>query len=58
MIQLQGIFCIIFLMCDKLINLVRLNRMCLNVTYNEVQSWKYLSVTFTVQNGLKEGHVL
>jgi len=48
----------IFNECDILINLVRLNRTCLNVTYNKVQSWKYLSVTFTVQNGLKEGHVL
>jgi hypothetical protein len=48
----------IFNECDILINLVRLNRMCLNVTYNEIQSRKYLSVTFTVQKGLKEGHVL
>jgi hypothetical protein len=43
----------IFNECDTLIKLVRLNRTCLNVTYNEVQSWKCLSVTFTVQNGLK-----
>lgn len=31
--------------CDIHINLVRLNRTCLNVTYNEVKSWKYSSVT-------------
>jgi len=43
----------IFNECDILINLVRVNRTCLNVTYNEVQSLKYLFVTFTVQNGLK-----
>jgi len=57
---IRDILCNIFNECDILINLVRSNRMCLNVTYNEVQSWKYryFSVTFTVQNGLKEGHVL
>ena len=30
--------------------------MCLNVAYSKVQSWRYLSVTFSTQNGLKEGH--
>jgi hypothetical protein len=40
--------------CDILINLVRLNRICLKVTYNKVQSWRYLSVTVTVQNGLNK----
>jgi hypothetical protein len=48
----------IFNECGILTRLVRLNTMFLNVTNSKVHSWKYLSVTFSVQNGLKEGHVL
>jgi hypothetical protein len=32
--------------------------MCLNETYNKVRINKYLSDTFPIQNGLKQGHHL
>jgi hypothetical protein len=38
--------------------LVRLSEMCLNETYSEVRIGKYLSDTFTIQNGLKQGDAL
>jgi hypothetical protein len=38
--------------------LVRLIKMCLNETYSKVRIGKYLSDTFPVQNGLKQGDAL
>jgi hypothetical protein len=32
--------------------------MCLNETYNKVRMGKYLSDTFPIQNGLKQGDAL
>jgi hypothetical protein len=32
--------------------------MCLDETYSEVCIGKYLSDTFPIQNGLKQGHAL
>jgi hypothetical protein len=36
-------------------NLVRLIKICLNETYNKVRIGKYLSDSFAIQNGLKQG---
>jgi hypothetical protein len=41
-----------------LMKLVRLNKMCLKETYNKVRIGKYLSDSFPIQNGLKEGEAL
>jgi hypothetical protein len=38
--------------------LVRLIKICLNETYSEVCIGKYLSGTFPIQNGLKQGDAL
>jgi hypothetical protein len=38
--------------------LVRLIKMCLSETYNEVRIGKYLSDCFPIQNGLKQGDAL
>jgi sorting nexin-29 len=38
--------------------LVRLVKMCLNETYSRVQVGKYLSDTFLIKNGLKQGDAL
>jgi hypothetical protein len=38
--------------------LVRLNKMCLNETYNKFRIGKHLSDSFLVQNDLKQGDVL
>jgi hypothetical protein len=38
--------------------LVRLIKMCLNETYIEVRTGKYLSDTFPIQNDLKQGDAL
>jgi hypothetical protein len=38
--------------------LVRLIKMCLNESYRKVRIGKYLSVTFPIQNGLKQGDAL
>jgi hypothetical protein len=38
--------------------LVRLIKMCLNETYSTVRIDKYLSDTFSIQNGLKQGDAL
>jgi hypothetical protein len=38
--------------------LVRLIKMCLNETHSKVCIGKYLSETFPIQNGLKQGHAL
>jgi hypothetical protein len=39
--------------------LVRLIKMCLNETYNKVRIGEhYLSVSFPIQNGLKQGDAL
>jgi hypothetical protein len=38
--------------------LVRLIKMCLNETYNEVSTGKLLSDKFPIQNGLKQGDAL
>jgi hypothetical protein len=38
--------------------LVRLIKMCLNNTYSKVCIGKYLSDTFPIQNGLKQGDAL
>jgi hypothetical protein len=38
--------------------LVRLNKMCLNETYSKVRIGKYLSDSFPIQNGLKQGDAL
>jgi hypothetical protein len=38
--------------------LVRLIKMCLNETYSKVRINKYLSDTFPIQNGLKQGDAL
>jgi hypothetical protein len=38
--------------------LVRLIKMCLNETYSKVCAGKYLSGTFPIQNGLKQGDAL
>jgi hypothetical protein len=35
--------------------LVRLIKMCLNETYSKARIGKYLSDTFPIQNGLKQG---
>jgi hypothetical protein len=35
--------------------LVRLIKMCLNETYSKVRIGKYLSDSFPIQNGLKQG---
>jgi hypothetical protein len=37
---------------------VRLIKMCLNETYNKVCIGKYLSDTFPIQSGLKQGDAL
>jgi hypothetical protein len=36
----------------------RLIKMCLNETYGKVRIGKYLSGTFPIQNGLKQGDAL
>jgi hypothetical protein len=36
----------------------RLIKMCLNQTYSKVRIGKYLSNTFHIQNGLKQGDAL
>jgi hypothetical protein len=41
-----------------LMKLVRLIKVCLNETYSEVCIGKYLSATFPIQNGLKQGYAL
>jgi hypothetical protein len=33
-------------------------KMCLNETYSNVRIGKHLSVSFPIQNGLKQGHAL
>jgi hypothetical protein len=38
--------------------LVWLIKMCLNKTYSKVRKGKHLSVTFPIQNGLKQGDAL
>jgi hypothetical protein len=38
--------------------LVRLIKMCLNETYNNVRIGKHLSDTFLIQNGVKQGDAL
>jgi hypothetical protein len=38
--------------------LVKLIKLCLNKTYNEVCKGKYLSDSFTIQNGLKQRDAL
>jgi hypothetical protein len=38
--------------------LVRLIKMCLNVTYSKVRIGKHLSDSFPIQNGLKQGEAL
>jgi hypothetical protein len=38
--------------------LVRLIKMCLNETYSKVRLGKYLSGTFRIRNGLKQGDAL
>jgi hypothetical protein len=38
--------------------LVRLIKMCLNVTYSKVRIGKHLSDSFPIQNGLKQGDPL
>jgi hypothetical protein len=38
--------------------LVRLIKMCLNVTYSNVYRGKHLSDSFPIKNGLKQGDVL
>jgi hypothetical protein len=38
--------------------LVRLIKMCLNETYSKVHIGKYLSDSFRIQNGLKQGDTL
>jgi hypothetical protein len=38
--------------------LVRLIKMCLSETYTRVQVGKYLSDTFPIKNGLKQGDAL
>jgi hypothetical protein len=38
--------------------LVRVIKMCLNETYSEVHIGKHLSDSFSIQNGLKQGHAL
>jgi hypothetical protein len=38
--------------------LVGLIKMCLNETYSTVSIGKYLSVKFTIENGLKQGGAL
>jgi sorting nexin-29 len=38
--------------------LVRLIKMCLNETYSKVRIGKYLSDSFPIQNGLKQGDSL
>jgi hypothetical protein len=38
--------------------LVRLIKMCLNETYSKVRIGKYLSESFPIQNGLKQGDAL
>jgi hypothetical protein len=37
------------------IKIVRLIKMCLNETYSNVRIGKYLSDSFPIQNGLKQG---
>jgi hypothetical protein len=37
---------------------IRLNKMCLNETYNEVHIGKHLSENFPIQNGLKQEDAL
>ena len=39
-------------------NLVRLTKMCLSKTYNEVLVGKYFSDMFPFRNGLKQGEFL
>jgi hypothetical protein len=58
MIQLGGKYCTIFSEFGGPMKLVRLIKMCLNETYSEVHIGKYLSDTFPVQNGLKQGDAL
>jgi hypothetical protein len=41
-----------------LTKLVRLIKMCLNETYSKVRLGKYLSDSFPIQNGLKQGDAL
>jgi hypothetical protein len=38
--------------------LVRLIKMCLNETYSKVRVGKYLSNSFPIQNGVKQGDAL
>jgi hypothetical protein len=38
--------------------LVRLIKTCLNETYNKIRTGKYLSETFPIQSGLKQGDAL
>jgi hypothetical protein len=38
--------------------LVRLIKMCLNETFSKIRVGKYLSGTFSIQNGLKQGDAL
>jgi hypothetical protein len=40
------------------VKLLRLPEMCLNETYNKDHIDTYLSDTFHLQNGLKQGHAL
>jgi hypothetical protein len=40
------------------LKLVRLIKMCLNVTYSRVRVGKYLSDRFPIKNGLKQGDAL
>jgi hypothetical protein len=43
---------------ENLLKLIRRSRMCLNETCSKVRVGKYLSDTFPIQNGLKQGDAL
>jgi hypothetical protein len=43
---------------DIPVNLIMLNKMCLNETCSEVHIGKHLSDAFPLQNGLKQGNNL
>jgi hypothetical protein len=48
----------IFIESGIAMKLVRLIKMCLNETYNEVRIGKFLSGSFPIQNGLRQGDTL